>query len=176
MASSATRHDGVAAAKTYSLCGTLDEATVRKGDRFFSATSRRPSRFTTVDKERSTERKQYTKADPDNTILADGVADIFALAGLDNETLARCRMSSLKTCARWKAAAWPWSLEKLLRDEIKARHANNGSRKKYGDRLLETCASITTVPSRRHRSSKLIRWPRNSRRCWSARRHWFGAG
>jgi type I restriction enzyme R subunit len=41
-------------------------------------------------------------------------------------------------------------LEKLLRDEIKARARNNVvQEKKYGDRLLETCASITTAPSRR---------------------------
>jgi type I restriction enzyme R subunit len=79
----------VAVAKAYSLCGTLDEAAaLRKEIAFFSAIKAAITKFTTVDKKRSTEEKNSAlKQILDNAIVADGVADIFALAGLDKPNI-----------------------------------------------------------------------------------------
>ncbi|MFO1346422.1 MAG: type I restriction endonuclease subunit R [Rhodocyclaceae bacterium] len=132
----------VAVAKAYSLCGTLDEATVlRKEIAFFSAIKAAITKFTTVDKKRSTEEKNSAlKQILDNAILADGVADIFALAGLDKPNIGLLSDEFLEDVRQMESRSLAVELlEKLLRDEIKARARNNVvQEKKYGDRLLET--------------------------------------
>lgn len=128
----------VAVAKAYSLCGTLDEAAaLRKEIAFFSAITK----FTTVDKKRSTEEKNSAlKQILDNAIVADGVADIFALAGLDKPNIGLLSDEFLEDVRQMESRNLAVELlEKLLRDEIKARARNNVvQEKKYGDRLLET--------------------------------------
>ena len=132
----------VAVAKAYSLCGTLDEATaLRKEIAFFSAIKAAITKFTTVDKKRSTEEKNSAlKQILDNAIIADGVADIFALAGLDKPNIGLLSDEFLEDVRQMESRNLAVELlEKLLRDEIKARARNNVvQEKKYGDRLLET--------------------------------------
>jgi type I restriction enzyme, R subunit len=135
--------DAMAAiAKAYSLCGTLDEAAaLRKEIAFFSAIKAAITKFTTVDKKRSTaEKDSALKQILDNAIVADGVSDIFALAGLDKPNIGLLSDAFLEDVRRMESRNLAVELlEKLLRDEIKARARHNlVQEKKYGDRLLET--------------------------------------
>ena len=131
----------VAVVKAYSLCGTLDEAALlRKEIAFFSAIKAAITKYTTVDKKRSTEEKNSAlKQILDNAIISDGVADIFALAGLDKPNIGLLSDEFLEDVRQMKSRNLAVELlEKLLRDEIKARARNNVvQEKKYGDRLLE---------------------------------------
>ncbi|EON19376.1 HsdR family type I site-specific deoxyribonuclease [Cupriavidus sp. GA3-3] len=132
----------VAVSKAFSLCGTLDEAAVlRKEIAFFSAIKAAIAKFTTVDKKRSdAEKNSALKQILDNAIIADGVADIFALAGLDMPNIGLLSDEFLDDVRQMESRNLAVELlEKLLRDEIKARARNNVvQEKKYGDRLLET--------------------------------------
>ncbi|MFB2828682.1 type I restriction endonuclease subunit R [Aeromonas jandaei] len=132
----------VAVAKAFSLCGTLDEAgALRKEIAFFSAIKAAISKFTTVDKKRSdAEKNSALKQILDNAIISDGVADVFALAGLDKPNIGLLSDEFLEDVRQMESRNLAVELlEKLLRDEIKARARNNVvQEKKYGDRLLET--------------------------------------
>ncbi|QNM97109.1 type I restriction endonuclease subunit R [Chitinimonas koreensis] len=132
----------VAVAKAFSLCGTLDEAgALRKEIAFFSAIKAAIAKFTTVDKKRGdAEKNSALKQILDNAIIADGVADVFALAGLDKPNIGLLSEEFLADVRKMESRNLAVELlEKLLRDEIKARARNNVvQEKKYGDRLLET--------------------------------------
>jgi type I restriction enzyme R subunit len=132
----------VAIAKAYSLCGTLDEAAaLRKEIAFFAAIKAAINKFTTVDRKRTAEEKNSAlKQILDNAIVADGVADIFELAGLDKPNIGLLSDEFLEDVRQMKSRNLAVELlEKLLRDEIKSRARNNVvQEKKYGDRLLET--------------------------------------
>ena len=132
----------VGVAKAYSLCGTLDEAAaLRKEIAFFAAIKAAIAKYTTVDKKRSTaEQNSALKQILDNAIVADGVADIFALAGLDKPNIGLLSDEFLQDVRQMESRNLAVELlEKLLRDEIKARARNNVvQEKKYGERLLET--------------------------------------
>ena len=131
-----------AVSKAFSLCGTLDEAVaLRKEIAFFAAIKAAITKFTTVDKKRTAEDKNSAlKQILDNAIVADGVSDIFALAGLDKPNIGLLSDEFLEDVRQLKSRNLAVELlEKLLRDEIKARARNNVvQEKKYGDRLLET--------------------------------------
>lgn len=75
-----------------------------------------------------------------NAVKADGVADIFALAGINKPNIGLLSDEFLAEVRSMKSRNLAVELlEKLLRDEIKARIRNNVvQEKKYGDRLLET--------------------------------------
>ncbi|MNC00120.1 Type-1 restriction enzyme R protein [compost metagenome] len=132
----------VAVAKAFSLCGTLDEAgALRKEIAFFSAIKAAIAKFTTVDKKRSdAEKNSALKQILDNAIISDGVADVFALAGLDKPNIGLLSDEFLEDVRQMESRNLAVELlEKLLRDEIKARARNNVvQEKKYGDRLLES--------------------------------------
>ena len=128
--------------KAYSLCSTLDEAAeVRKEIAFFTAIRTAIVKYTTVDRKRTEEEKNSAlKQILDNAVVAEGVADVFSLAGLDKPNIGLLSDEFLddlrKTPSRNLAVEL---LEKLLRDEIKAHTRTNVvQEKKYGDRLLET--------------------------------------
>ncbi|PKO29621.1 MAG: DEAD/DEAH box helicase [Betaproteobacteria bacterium HGW-Betaproteobacteria-9] len=131
-----------AVSKAFSLCGTLDDAAaMRREIAFFAAIKAAITKFTTVDKKRTTEDKNSAlKQILDNAIVADGVADIFALAGLDKPNIGLLSDEFLEDVRQMKTKNLAVELlEKLLRDEIRARARNNVvQEKKYGDRLLET--------------------------------------
>ncbi len=128
--------------KAFSLCGTLDEAmALRKEIAFFSAIKAAIAKHTTVDKKRSEEEKRSAlKQILDNAIVAQGVADIFDLAGLEKPNIGLLSdefLNDVRNMDSKNIAAE--LLEKLLRDEIRASSKTNVVReKKYGDRLQET--------------------------------------
>jgi len=128
--------------KAFSLCGTLDEAkALRKEIAFISAVKAAITKYTTVDKKRSEEDKRSAlKQILDNAIVAEGVADIFAIAGLEKPNIGLLSdefLEDVRNMDNKNIAAE--LLEKLLRDEIRASTKTNVVREqKYGDRLLAT--------------------------------------
>lgn len=132
----------LAITRAFALCGTLDEAHgYKKEIAFFSAIKAVITKYTTVDKKRTAEDKNSAlKQILDNAVIAEGVADIFALAGLDKPNIGLLSDEFLEDIRHMPARNLAVELlEKLLRDEIKAKTRNNVvQEKKYGDRLLET--------------------------------------
>lgn len=132
----------LAVSKAFSLCSTLDEtAALRTEIAFFAAIKAAIVKFTTVDRKRSdADKNSALKQILDNAIVADGVADVFALAGLDKPNIGLLSDEFLEDVRNMPSRNLAVELlEKLLRDEIKARARNNVvQEKKYGDRLLET--------------------------------------
>ena len=128
--------------KAFSLCSTLDEAAPLKKELAFSAAIKAAIiKHTTVDKKRTEEEKNSVlKQILDNAVIADGVADIFALAGLDKPNISLLSDEFLEDVRRMPSRNLAVELlEKLLRDAIKARTQNNVVQEmKYGDRLLAT--------------------------------------
>jgi type I restriction enzyme R subunit len=132
----------LAVSKAFSLCGTLDEAAALRTEiAFFAAIKAAIVKFTTVDRKRSdADKNSALKQILDNAIVADGVTDIFKLAGLNRPDIGLLSDEFLEDVRQMKSRNLAVELlEKLLRDEIKARARNNVvQEKKYGDRLLET--------------------------------------
>jgi type I restriction enzyme R subunit len=128
--------------KAFALCGTLDEAQgYRKEIAFFCAVKASITKYTTVDKKRTQEEQNSAlKQILDNAVIAEGVADIFKLAGLDKPNIGLLSEEFLEDIRHMPAKNLAVELlEKLLHDEIKARTRNNViQEKKYGDRLLDT--------------------------------------
>lgn len=122
--------------------GTLDEAApIRKEIAFFSAIRAAIVKHTTIDTMLMEEQKNSTmKQILDNAVIAEGVADIFELAGLDKPNIALLSDEFLEDVRNMKSRNLAVELlEKLLRDEIRARTRSNVVlEKKFGDRLLET--------------------------------------
>lgn len=132
----------LAISKAFSLCGTLDEAQgLRKEIAFFSAIKAAIVKSTTIDKKRTEEEKNSAlKQILDNAVVAEGVADIFVLAGLDKPNIGLLSDEFLEEIRHLPSQNLAIELlEKLLRDEVRARTRNNVvQEKKYGDRLLES--------------------------------------
>jgi len=132
----------LAITKAFSLCGTLDEAKeLRKEIAFISAIKAAIIKSTTVDRKRTEEAKNSAlKQILDNAIVAEGVADIFELAGLDKPNIGLLSDEFLEEVRNMPSQNLAVELlEKLLRDEVRSRTRNNVvQEKKYGDRLLAT--------------------------------------
>lgn len=132
----------LAANKAYSLCSTLDEAAALRPElAFFSAVKAALVKHTSVNQKPSAARYHSTlKQILDNAIIADGVADIFALAGLEKPNIGLLSDAFLEDVRRMESHNLAVELlEKLLRDEIKASTRNNVvQEKKYSDLLLAT--------------------------------------
>ncbi|MGP8323382.1 MAG: type I restriction endonuclease subunit R, partial [Methanosarcinaceae archaeon] len=128
--------------KAYSLCGTLDEAKELRAEiAFFSAIKAAISKFTSVDKKRTLEEKNSVlKQILDNAVIADGVADVFELAGLDKPEIGLLSEEFLEDIRQMPYRNLAIELlEKLLKDEIRSKTRNNVVQEmKYGDRLKET--------------------------------------
>jgi len=128
--------------KAYTLCGTMDEAEdLKKEIAFLSAVKAAISKFTTIDKRRTDEEKNSTlKQIIDNAIVAEGVADVFEMVGLDKPNIGLLSpefLEDVKNLPQKNLAVE--LLEKLLRDEVKARMKTDVvSEKKYSDRIMET--------------------------------------
>jgi type I restriction enzyme R subunit len=137
--------DGMAAVtKAYSLCGTLDEAAALRTEiAFFAAIRAALVKHGTTGKKRTEDEKNSAlKQILDNAIVAEGVSDIFNLAGLEKpnigllseEFLEDVRKTPLKNLA-------VELLERLMRDEIRSNSRTNlVQEKKYSERLLATLA------------------------------------
>ena len=132
----------LAANKAYSLCSTLDEAReLRLELAFFSAVKAAINKFTTVDKKRSREEQQSAlKQILDNAIVAEGVADVFALCGLEKPNIGLLSDEFLEDVRRMPHKNLAVELlEKLLKDDIRAKTRNNVvQEKKFSERLQAT--------------------------------------
>ncbi len=128
--------------KAFTLCGTMDEADgLKKEIAFLSAVKAAISKFTSVDKRRTDEEKNSAlKQIIDNAIVADGVSDVFDLVGLDKPNIGLLSDEFLEDVKNMPQRNLAMELlEKLLRDEIKARMKTDVvSEKKYSDRIMET--------------------------------------
>jgi len=99
------------------------------------------SKFTTIDKRRTDEEKNSAlKQIIDNAIVADGVDDIFNLVGLDKPNIGLLSPEFMEDVANLEEKNLAVDLlERLLRDEVKARMKTDVvSEKKYSDRIMET--------------------------------------
>lgn len=128
--------------RAFSLCSTLDEAAqYNKEIAFFSAIKAAIIKHTTIDKKRAEEEKNSAlKQILDNAVIAEGVADIFALAGLDKPNISLLSDEFLEDVRQMQSKNLAVELlERLLRDAVKARTRNNVVQEiKYGERLLAT--------------------------------------
>jgi type I restriction enzyme R subunit len=131
-----------AISKAYTLCGTIDEAEpLKKEIAFLVAIKAAISKFTSIDKRRTDEDKNSTlKQIIDNAIVSEGVADVFAMVGLDKPDIGLLSpefLEDVKNMPQRNLAVE--LLEKLLQDEVKARMKTDVvSEKKYSDRIMET--------------------------------------
>lgn len=132
----------LATTKAYSLCSTLDEAKeLRKEIAFYSAIKAAITKFTSVDRKRTQEEKNSAlKQILDNAVIAEGVADVFALCGLDKPNIGLLSDEFLEDVRQMPERNLAVELlEKLLKDDIKAKTRNNVvQEKKYAERLQET--------------------------------------
>jgi len=128
--------------KAYSLCSTLDEARAyHKEVAFLSAVKAAITKTTSVDKKLTQEEKNSAlKQILDNAIVAEGVTDVFALCGLDKPNIGLLSDEFLEDVRQMPYKNFAVELlEKLLKDDIKAKTRNNVvQEKKYGERLQET--------------------------------------
>lgn len=124
------------------LCGTLDETReLRLEIAFFSAIKVAITKHTTVDKKRTEEEKNSAlKQILDNAVIAEGVEDIFKLAGLDKPNIGLLDDDFMDDVRNMKAKNLAVDLlEKLLRDEIRARTRTNVVQEMtFSERLAET--------------------------------------
>ncbi len=89
----------------YTLCGTMDEAAeLKKEIAFLSVVKAGISKFTSVDKRRTDEEKNSAlKQIIDNAIVAEGVADVFEMVGLDKPNIGLLSdefLDDVKTCRK----------------------------------------------------------------------------
>ncbi len=126
----------------FTLCATLDEAKhFSKEIAFLDAVKKAISKFTTIEKRRTDEEKNSAlKQIIDNAIIAEGVDDIFSLVGLDKPNIGLLSPEFMEDVANLEEKNLAVDLlEKLLRDEVKARMKTDVvSEKKYSDRIMET--------------------------------------
>lgn len=128
--------------KAYSLCNTLDEARQHQKEvAFLSAVKAAITKHTSVDKKLSEDEKNTVlKQILDNALVAEGVSDVFALCGLDKPNIGLLSDEFLEDVRQMPYKNFAVELlEKLLKDDIRAKTRNNVvQEKKYGDRLQET--------------------------------------
>jgi type I restriction enzyme, R subunit len=120
----------------------LDEAAeLKKEIAFFSAVKAALSKYTNTDKKLSDEQKNSAlRQIIDNAIISEGVVDIFSAVGLDKPNIGLLSAEFLEDVRNLKQKNLAVELlEKLLRDEVKARMKNDVvSEKAYSERIMET--------------------------------------
>lgn len=128
--------------KAFSLCATLDEAqALQKEVAFLSQVKTAITKFTSVDKKLTEEEKNTAlRQILNNALVAEGVTDVFALCGLDKPNIGLLSDEFLEDVRQMPYKNFAVELlEKLLKDDIKAKTRNNVvQEKKYADRLQET--------------------------------------
>ena len=147
----------LAITKAFSLCGTLDEAVaLREEIAFFQAIKAVIAKATETDKKLSEDRKNAVlKQILDNAVVAEGVEDIFKLAGLDRPDIGILSDAFLEEVRQLPQRNFAVELlQKLLNDEIKSRSRTNVVlEKKFSDRLL---AALNRYRSRAIESAQVI--------------------
>ena len=134
--------DAMAALKTaYARCNTLDEAIeVRTEVAFLDAVRSGVVKFTTVDQKRTeAEKHSLLKQILNNAVVAGGVDDVFALAGLQRPEIGLMSeqfLDSIRELPQKNLAAE--LLERLMRDSIKSKLRTNVVQEtKFSERLAE---------------------------------------
>ncbi|MCD6654385.1 MAG: type I restriction endonuclease subunit R [Sulfurovum sp.] len=126
--------------KAFSLCGTLDEAKAHKEEiAFFQAVKaviQKAGTATPTKKDPNKAIKQII----DNALISEGVEDIFSLVGLEKPNIGILSDEFLEDVANMPHKNLAVELlERLLRDDIKAKTRNNVvQEKKFSDRLQAT--------------------------------------
>jgi type I restriction enzyme R subunit len=147
----------LAITKAFSLCGTLDEAIVlREEIAFFQAIKSVIAKATESDKKLSQDRKNAIfKQILDNAVVAEGVEDIFKLAGLERPDIGLLSDAFLDEVRQLPQRNFAVELlQKLLNDEIKSRSRTNVVlEKKFSDRLA---AALNRYRSRAIESAQVI--------------------
>ena len=132
----------LAISKAHSLCSTLDEAKpYREEIAFFQAIKSVIAKAAGSDSKLTEDQKSSAlKQILDNAVLAQGIDNIFALAGLDRPDISILSDEFLAEVANMPARNLAVELlQKLLQDEIKSKTRNNiVQEKKYSDRLMDT--------------------------------------
>jgi type I site-specific deoxyribonuclease, HsdR family len=147
----------LAISKACSLCGTSDEAMeLREEIAFFQAVKVVISKASSSDKKLAEEKKnQIIKQILDNALLAEGVEDIFKLAGLekpDLSILSDAFLDEMRHLPQKNLAVE--LLQKLLRDQIKSHTRNNViQERKFSERLT---ASLNKYHGRAIKSAEVI--------------------
>ena len=143
--------------KAFSLCGTLDAAgALREEIAFFQAIKAVIAKATESDKKLSEDRRNAVlKQILDNAVLAEGVSDIFKLAGLDRPDISILSDAFLEEVRQLPQRNFAVELlQKLLNDEVRSRSRTNVvMEKKFGDRLLE---ALNRYRSRAVESAQVI--------------------
>ena len=128
----------LAMSKAWSLCNTLDEAKpLQEEFAFLSAVSVGLIKLDPKAKFSQSEKNSLLSKILDNAVVATGVEDVFALAGLDKPNIGLLSDEFLEEVREMPQRNLAVELlEKLLNDGIHARSGNNVvQQKKYSDRL-----------------------------------------
>ena len=147
----------LAITKAFSLCGTLDEAALlREEIAFFQAIKAVISKATTSDAKLSEEnRNAVLKQILDNAVVAEGVEDIFKLAGLDRPDIGILSDAFLEEVRQLPQRNFAVELlQKLLNDQVKSRMRTNVVlERKFSERLQ---AALNRYLSRAVESAQVI--------------------
>ncbi|RTO97039.1 type I restriction endonuclease subunit R [Enterobacter roggenkampii] len=128
----------LAMSKAWSLCNTLDEAEpLQEEFAFLSAIRVGLIKLDPKEKFSQSEKNSLLSKILDNAVVATGVEDVFALAGLDKPNIGLLSDEFLEEVREMPQRNLAVELlEKLLNDGIHARSGNNVvQQKKYSDRL-----------------------------------------
>jgi type I restriction enzyme R subunit len=147
----------LAITKAFSLCGTQDDAIVlREEIAFFQAIKAVIAKATTTDSKLTEDRKNAVlKQILDNAVVAEGVTDIFKLAGLDRPDIGILSDAFLDEVRNLPQRNFAIELlQKLLNDEVKSRSRTNVVlERKFSERLL---AALNRYRSRAIESAQVI--------------------
>jgi type I restriction enzyme R subunit len=147
----------LAITKAFSLCGTLDEAiALREEIAFFQAVKGVIAKATETDKKLSQSMKDAVlKQILDNAVVAEGVEDIFKLAGLERPDIGLLSDAFLDEVRQLPERNFAVELlRKLLNDEIKSRSRTNVLvERKFSERLA---AALNRYRSRAIESAQVI--------------------
>lgn len=147
----------LAITKAFSLCGTLDEAIeLREEIAFFQAIKSVIAKATETDKKLTEDKKNAVlKQILDNAVVAEGVEDIFKLAGLGRPDIGILSDAFLEEVHNLPQRNFAVELlQKLLNDEIKSRSSTNVIlEKKFSDRLM---GALNRYRSRAIESAQVI--------------------
>ncbi len=145
----------LALSKAFSLCGTMDEARKYVEEIAFFQTVKVVIQKASKTEHKKVDKNHAIKQILDNAVVSEGIEDIFDLAGLDKPDISILSDEFLEDLANmpYKNLAVEL-LEKLLRDNIKAKTKHNVVKeKKYSDRLL---ATLTKYHNRAIETAKVI--------------------
>ena len=143
--------------KAFSLCGTLDEAKVlREEIAFFQAVKAVIAKASTSDKQLAEDRQnQILKQILDNAVVAEGIQNIYALAGLDQPDISILSDAFLEEVRQLPHRNLAVELlQKLLHDEVKSRTRHNVIlERKFSERLQ---AALNRYRNRAIESAQVI--------------------